>query len=81
MFELAIQDPIPIIKYVHRRHLMSQFPFHLLIKNCNGEAPSQMAKAFKAKTKIKSTKIKFGIQVPTHVRAVSYTHLTLPTIA
>ena len=68
MFELAIQDPIPIIKYAYRRHLMSQFPFHHLIKYCNGEAASQMAKAFKAKNKIKSTKIKFGIQIPTHVR-------------
>ena len=47
---------------------MSQFPFHHLIKYCNGETPSQMAKAFEAKNKTKSTKIKFGIQVPTHVR-------------
>ena len=68
MFELAMQDPIPIIKYAHRKHLMSQFPFHHLIKYCNGEAPSQMAKAFEAKTKTKSTKIKFGIQIPTYVR-------------
>ena len=68
MFELAIQDPIPIIKYTHRRHLMSQFPFHQLIKYCNGEAPSRMAKVFKARNKTKSTKIKIGIQVPTHVK-------------
>ena len=64
MFALAMQDPIPIIKYSHRKHLMSQSPFNHLIKYCNGEAPSQMAKAFKAKTKPKSSKIKFGVQVP-----------------
>ena len=64
MFALAMQDPIPIVIYAHKKHLMAQFPLHHLIKYCNGEAPSQMAKAFKAKTKPKSSKIKFGVQVP-----------------
>ena len=64
MFALTMQDPIPIVKYAHKKQLISQYPFHNLIKYCNGDSPNQMAKIFKAKTNPGPTKIKFGVKVP-----------------
>ena len=68
MFALAMQDPIPIVKYAYKKQIMSQYPFHNLIKFCNGDSPNQMAKIFKAKTNPGTTKIKFGVKVPMSIR-------------
>ena len=68
MFALAMQDPIPILKYAHAQHLTSKGPFKVLTKYCVGEAPSDYARVFKAKTKPGSVKIKFGVQVPLGVK-------------
>ena len=51
MFALAMQDPIPLFKYAHAKHLVNQGPFKILVKYCSRDAPSQLAKAFKAQTK------------------------------
>ena len=68
MFALAMQDPIPIIKYAHAKHLVSNGPFKKLVMYCVGDSPSSMARAFKAKVKPGGPKIKFGIQVPLGVK-------------
>ena len=68
MFALAMQDPIPIIKYAHSKHLVSQGPFKKLVMYCAGDSPSSMARAFKAKIRPGGPKIKFGIQVPLGVK-------------
>ena len=68
MFALAMQDPVPILKYAHANHLTSKGPFKVLTKYCVGEAPSDLARAYKARTKPGSVKIKFGIQVPLGVK-------------
>ena len=68
MFALAMQDPIPILKYAHAQHLTSKGPFKVLAKYCVGDAPSDYARVFKAKTKPGSIKIKFGVQVPLGVK-------------
>ena len=72
MFALAMQDPIPFLKCTHAKHLVSQGPFKMLVKYCTGDAPSMLAKAFKAKTKPTGIKIKFGVQVPMGVKMAFY---------
>ena len=64
MAALALQDPIPILKYAKSKHLLSDVHFKHLVNYCTGDAPSQLAKAFKAKMKPGSAKYKFGVQVP-----------------
>ena len=68
MFSLAIQDPIPILKYATDKHILSQKPFSYLANYCNGDSPSDLARAFKAKVRPNMKKYKFGIQVPMGVK-------------
>ena len=68
MFALAMQDPIHILRYEHASHLTSKPTFKVLAKYCVGDAPSDYARVFKAKTKPGSIKIKFGVQVPLGVK-------------
>ena len=68
LFALALQDPIPILKYVKKNHLFGQDPFRMLVNYCTGEATSHMARAFKAKVKPGGPKFKFGVQVPMGVK-------------
>ena len=63
-YALALQDPIPILRYARKHHLLDQRPFKSLSRYCTGDAPSHLARAFKAKTKPSAPKYKFGIQVP-----------------
>ena len=60
MFALTMQDPVPIIKYAHTKHLVSNGPFKKLVMYCVGDSPSSMARAFKAKIEPGGPKIKFG---------------------
>ena len=64
LFALALQDPIPILEYAKRKHLLKQKPFRFLVNYCSGDAPSQLVKAFKATMKPGGPKYKFGVQVP-----------------
>ena len=68
MFALAMQDPIPILRYARKKHLLKQDPFNKLVKYCSGDAPSQLARAFKAQTRPGGPKFKFGVQVPVGVK-------------
>ena len=68
MFSLAMQDPVPIIKYAQSKRLTGQGPFRLLLSYCIGDTPSDLARAYKAKVKPGTVKIKFGVQVPLGVK-------------
>ena len=68
MFSLALQDPVPILWYAKKQHLLSTKPFAHLSKYCAGEAKSDLARAYKAATKPGGKKYKFGVQVPYSVK-------------
>jgi hypothetical protein len=64
LYALALQDPIPILRYIRNKPLIVQKVFQPLLKHCTGDPPNQRARAFKSKNTSSSTKYKFGIQVP-----------------
>ena len=64
MSALALQDPVPILRYAKTKHLLSDIHFRHLVNYCTGEAPSNLARAFKAKIMPGTPKYKFGVQVP-----------------
>ena len=64
MNALVLQDPIPIIVYARANHVLDQAPFKNLVRYCTGDAPSNLARMYKMKTKGHSPKFKFGVQVP-----------------
>ena len=64
MFALAMQDPIPILRYALRNHLTGQEPFKTLGLYCVDVSGSYVARAHKVKTRPGAAKYKFGIQVP-----------------
>ena len=68
MFSLALQDPIPMLKYAADKHILSQKPFSYLANYCNGDSPSEIARAFKAKVRPNMKIYKFSIQVPMGVK-------------
>ena len=68
MQALSIQDPIPILKYAQKKHLMTQRPFYALAKYCIGDAPSRLVRIFRVKTKPGHGRYKFGIEVPFGIR-------------
>ena len=68
MHALAIQDPTEILKYAKKSHLLSQKPFSIIAKQCIGESPSYLARAFKAKVSANAMKYKFGVRVPFGVK-------------
>ena len=67
-YALALQDPIPILRYIRNKPLIDQKVFQPLLKYCTGDPPNQLARAFKSKTTSTSTKYKFGIQVPLGIK-------------
>ena len=64
MDALILQDPIPVIMYAKKMHIMDQEPFQQLVNYCSGDAPSYLAKTYKVKAKGATAKFKFGVQVP-----------------
>ena len=72
MFALALQDPLSILAYARKNHLLSQKPFFFLAKYCTGDATSNLVRAFKAKVKPGGPKFKFGVQVPMGVKQAVY---------
>ena len=64
LFAIALQDPIPILKYAKNKKLLGKSPFKILVNHCSGDAPSQLVKAFKTAGKPGDPKFKFGVQVP-----------------
>ena len=68
LFALALQEPIPILKYAKSKKLLGKNPFKILVNHCSGDAPSQLVKAFKATVKPGGPKFKFGVQVPLGVK-------------
>ena len=68
LFALALQDPIPILKYAKNKKLLGKNPFKILVNHCSGDAPSQLVKAFKATVKPGGPKFKFDVQVPLGVK-------------
>ena len=72
MYALAMQDPIPILKYAKDKHIVTQAPFNVLAQYCTGDSPSQLARVFKAKCRPGSAKYKFGVQVPMGVKQALY---------
>ncbi|MEM7375824.1 MAG: hypothetical protein AAF587_44960, partial [Bacteroidota bacterium] len=68
MYSLALQDPIPILKYAKRKHLLSQAPFSNLSRYCVGDAPSRLAQVFKAKIRPGSKKFQFRVEVPMGIK-------------
>ena len=72
LFALALQDPIPILQFARKFHLLDSYPFKFLVKYCAGEAPSNLVRAFKAKITPGAPKFKFGIQVPLGVKQALY---------
>ena len=63
MHSLAFQDPSTILKHARTNHLLAQKPFSTLVNHCVGDAPSGLAKAYKASL-AQGKKYKFGIRVP-----------------
>ena len=68
MFALALQDPVPIIAYARKMHLVDKNPFRMLINYCTGDAPSDLVRAYKAKVRPGGPKFKFGVQIPLGVK-------------
>ena len=68
MYALALQDPIPIIAYAKQKRILNQGPFRILVNYCTGDAPSNMARAYKAKVHPGTPKFQFGVQVPMGVK-------------
>ena len=64
MYAIALQDPIPILHYLRRKHLLGQQIFRSFVNCCSGEAPSHLARAFKANTSPHAAVYQFGVQVP-----------------
>ena len=47
---LALQDPIPILEYINRKHLSNDRLFKWILVYChNGDHPSHLARAFQSK--------------------------------
>ena len=68
MFALVLQDPVPVIAYARKTHLIDKNPFRMLINHCTGDAPSDLVRAYKAKVRPGEPKFKFGVQVPLKVK-------------
>ena len=68
MSALTLQDPVPILEYIKRRHLFNQQEFKPLIKFCMNNANSRLARIYKAKIQPGQKKIKFGIEVPLGIK-------------
>ena len=64
MNALILQDPIPIVAFARKVHIMDQDPFKNLVSYCTGDAPSHLARMYKVKQKGATAKFKFGVQVP-----------------
>ena len=68
MFALALQDPVSIIAYARKTHMVDKHPFRMLINYCTGDAPSDLIRAYKAKVRPEGPKFKFRVQVPLGVK-------------
>ena len=68
MFALALQDPVLIIVYARKMHLVDRNLFQMLIIYCTVDASSDLVRAYKAKVRPGGPKFKFGIQVPLGVK-------------
>ncbi len=68
MNALILQDPIPIILFARKKHILGHKPFKSLVNFCTGEAPSHLARIFKAKVRTGEPKYKFGVQVPLGIK-------------
>ena len=65
MNSLVIQDPIPIISYIHKNHLQRHKDFSWIIRLLyNGEHESLLRKSFNIMRKPYEKKFRFGVQVP-----------------
>ena len=64
MFALALQDPVPLIAYARRMHLVDKNTFRMLVNYCTEDAPSDLFRAYDAKVRPGGQKFKFEIQVP-----------------
>ncbi len=67
MDSVVLQDPIPVLKYAKKKHLLDQPLFKNLSFYCTGDAPSRLARAFKAK-QVTGKKYMFGVQVPVGIK-------------
>ena len=65
---VLLQDPISIVRYAKRRHILTHKPFKATVNYCLGDSPSHLAKAFKAKVRPDGPKFKFGVEVPLRMR-------------
>ena len=66
---MTLQDPIPILAFIQRKHLSNDRQFKWLLAYCNnGDHPSNLGRAFQAKAHPRDAKYKFGIQVPRGVK-------------
>jgi len=68
MFALCMMDPLPILRYAKKKHILDAKPFKSLVNYCQGKPMNQMVRAFKARTHPGMPKFKFGVQVPMGVR-------------
>ena len=69
LYSLTFQDLVEILRYAKNNHLLSQKPFSIITNYCVGETPSQLVRAFKAKTTAhRGQKYKFGVRVPFGVK-------------
>ena len=73
-YSLALHDPISILKYARKKHIVGQDPFKRLgklflykIQDIRNES-SNYTKAYKANTNVFGRKYKFGVEVPRSVR-------------
>ena len=71
MFALTLQDPVPLIAYARRMHLVDKNPFRMPINYCTGDAPSDLVRAYKDKVRPGGPKFKFEVQVPLGVKQAS----------
>ena len=48
LFALALQDPVPILKYAKNEELLGKNSFKILVNHCSGDASSNLVKTFKS---------------------------------
>ena len=67
MNSLAAEDPIHIVRYAIRNHLVDNPYFKWIVQFCQSKditGSSNLVRAFKTKVKGNAKKFKFGVQVP-----------------
>ena len=68
MDALVLQDPVPILQFARRNHIINRDPFRKLVAYCTGKTPMQYVWSYKTKAKTGGAKYKFGIQVPFSIK-------------